>query len=127
MSEELLVVSGRDDLEATHPGWAQHAKRYLKEQIRLEPFDRASAFELLAAAGVPEERRERMFEASQGYPFLLELLIEEAGVNGESALFLRRFFDRTTRWMTPTERYWCLIQWKAAASSMCSTPRREHI
>ncbi len=104
--KSVIVVLGRDDLETTHPGWAQHAKRYLREQIRLEPFDREAAVDLLAAAGIAPERRERIFEASQGYPFLLELLVEEAGHNGESALFLRRFFDRTTRWMTPAEREW---------------------
>lgn len=102
----VLVVLGRDELEVTHPGWAQHCKRWLREPIRLHPFDRAAALELLEAAGIAPERREAMFEATQGYPFLLELLVEEANTGGDSALFLRRFFDRTTRWMTPTEREW---------------------
>jgi hypothetical protein len=103
----LLIVSGRDDLEATHAGWAQHCRQYLKDQIRLAPFDLATALSLLAEAGVPEERRDRIFEATQGFPFLLGLAIEEAGSEGGgSALFLRKFFDRTTRWMTAREREW---------------------
>jgi hypothetical protein len=101
----LMIVSGRDDLEATHPGWAQHAQKYLAEQVRLAPFARADALALLADAGVAEERRARIFELTQGFPFLLTLAAEEAGFEGAgSALFLRKFFDRTTRWMTPEEQ-----------------------
>src|SRR5690606_36432383 len=41
------------------------------------------------------------------YPFLLSLVIEEADApGGDSALFLRRFFERTTRWMNATELEW---------------------
>jgi hypothetical protein len=103
----LLLVSGRDELEATHPGWAQHAQKHLAEQIKLAPFDRAEALALLAEAGVGEERRARLFDLTQGFPFLLTLAIEEAGFEGAgSALFLRKFFDRTTRWMAPREVEW---------------------
>ncbi len=27
----VLIIAGRDDLEATHPGWSQHCKRYLTD------------------------------------------------------------------------------------------------
>jgi hypothetical protein len=105
--DTLLVVAGRDDIEATHPGWAQHAQPYLLDPIRLAPFNEEAAFSLLAEAGVPEARRAPLFAATQGYPFLLTLAIEEATTEGaESALFLRKFFDRTTRWMNPTEQDW---------------------
>ena len=103
----LLLVSGRDDLEATHPGWAQHCRKYLAEQIRLAPLLRPEALALLAEGGVAEDRRAKIFELTQGFPFLLTLAIEEAGFEGAgSALFLRKFFDRTTRWMTPREQEW---------------------
>ncbi|CAN5343076.1 hypothetical protein BH24ACT19_BH24ACT19_09360 [soil metagenome] len=103
----LLIVGCRDDLEATHPGWSQHAKRYLREQIRLTPFDKEAAYELLAEAGIAEERWAPIYEATQGLPFLLTLAIEEATVPGaESALFAKKFFERTTRWMSSKEREW---------------------
>lgn len=103
----LLVVASRDDLEATHPGWGQHAKRWLREQIRLAPFDEETAFGLLAEAGIAEERWAQIYEATRGFPFLLTLSIEEATApDAESALFAKKFFDRTTRWMTPKEREW---------------------
>jgi len=102
-----LILLGRDDLEAMHPAWSQHCRRYLVDQIRLAPFGREAAFDLLEKAGVPEARREELYQVTQGFPFLLALLVEELGEEGGgSALFLRRFFDRTTRWMTPREREW---------------------
>jgi hypothetical protein len=102
-----LVILGRDDLDAMHPAWGQHCRKYILDQIRLSPFDREAALDLLARAGVPEERREELYQATQGFPFLLSLLIEEVGAEGaDSALFLRKFFDRTTRWMSARERDW---------------------
>jgi hypothetical protein len=105
--QTTLIILGRDDLEAMHPAWQQHCSRFIRDQIRLAPFDRASALDLLTRAGVPEERHEALYEGSQGFPFLLSLLIEESSAEGaDSALFLRKFFDRTTRWMTSRERDW---------------------
>ena len=102
----MLIVAGRDDLEDTHPGWGQHCKRYLTDQIRLQPFDAETAAQLMAAEGIAESRRAAIYELTQGFPLLLSLAIEEASTDGASALFLKRFFDRTTRWMTREEREW---------------------
>lgn len=105
----MLIVAGRDDLEDTHPGWGQHCKRYLTEQIRLRPFDAETAERLMEAEAVPQDRRAAIFELTQGFPLLLSLAIEEAATDGASALFLKRFFDRTTRWMSGEEREWFIL------------------
>jgi hypothetical protein len=103
----VLLIAGRDDLEAMSPSWAQHCQRYLAGQVRLAPFDRATALAMLDSAGVAPERREAIFEATQGFPYLLHLVLDEAGREGaDSALFLKKFHDRTTRWMNPTEQGW---------------------
>lgn len=103
----VLVILGRDDLKATHPGWDQHCRRYVKEQIRLTPFDRTDTFRLFAEAGIDEARWPALFEATQGFPFLISLACEEATeAEAESVVFLRRFYDRTTRWMSERERTW---------------------
>jgi hypothetical protein len=60
----------------------------------------------MAAEGIPESRRAAIYELTQGFPLLLSLAIEDAATDGTSALFLKRFFDRTTRWMSPDERDW---------------------
>jgi hypothetical protein len=102
-----LVLLGRDELEAMHPAWSQHCRQYLADPIRLSPFSREEALEMLTQAGVPEVRRAEMYEATQGFPFLLSLLIDEASAEGaDSALFLRKFFDRTTRWLSERQREW---------------------
>lgn len=126
----LLIVACRDDLEATHPGWSQHARRYLREHIRLAPFDKETAFGLLAEAGIAEERRISIYEATQGLPFLLTLAIEEATApDAESALFAKKFFDRTTRWMTSREREWfaavCYLDIINEDTLRCLFPERE--
>ena len=102
----VLIIGGRDDLEDTNPGWSQHCSRYLAEPIRLRPFDVETAVALMAAEGIPESRQAVIYELTQGVPFLLSLVIEEAGTEGTSALFLKRFFDRTTRWMGREEIDW---------------------
>ncbi len=102
----VLVVAGRDALEDTHQSWGQHCKRYLACQIELRPFDESTAEQLMAAEGIAESRRASIYELSQGFPLLLALAIEEASTDGASALFLKRFFDRTTRWMNREERDW---------------------
>ena len=61
---------------------------------------------MMAAKGVAEGRRSAIYELTQGFPLLLSLAIEEASTDGASALFLKSFFDRTTRWMTSEERNW---------------------
>ncbi len=105
--ETVLFVLCRDDLEATHVGWSQHAKRFIKDQLRLSPFDELTALQLMHEAGIDEARGKQLFEATQGYPFLLSLVIEESSnIEASSALFLRKFFDRTTRWMSEREREW---------------------
>ena len=105
--QTVLVILGRDDLKATHPGWDQHCRRYVKEQIKLTPFDEKSTFELFAAAGIDPARWPALFEATQGFPFLISLACEEATeAEAESVVFLRRFYDRTTRWMSERERDW---------------------
>ncbi|MGZ3421277.1 MAG: ATP-binding protein [Polyangiales bacterium] len=105
--QTVLLVVGRDDLEITHPGWSQHSHRFLRDQIRLAPFDEATARDVFSQAGIPRTRWDALFEATQGYPFLLSLVIEEeADYQSGSVVFLRRFYDRTTRWMTEEERDW---------------------
>jgi len=103
----LLIIAGRDDLEATNPGWGQHCKRYLADPIRLRSFDEETAAQLMEAAGIPEARRARIFELTKGFPLMLSFAIEEATTGeGGSALFLKKVFDRTTRWMTADQRDW---------------------
>jgi hypothetical protein len=102
-----VVICCRDELGSMDVSWNQHLQPYLKEEIRLTPFDKDAAYALMEEAGVPSEQREGMFLATSGFPFLLTLAIEEIDADGDgSALFAKKFFDRTTRWMTDQQKEW---------------------
>lgn len=103
----LIVIIGRDDLETSHVGLAQHCKKFIRDEIRIEPLPSKESVDLLQSAGVSSERSIILYELTQGLPFLLNLVIEELkSGDGETALFLAKFFTRTTRWMTPREKEW---------------------
>jgi hypothetical protein len=53
-----------------------------------------------------EEEKERAWRDTQGYPFYVQLWIEEKSSGGRSAVMLKRFHDRTTRWMRDRETSW---------------------
>ena len=105
----VLLLVGRDDVLDTDTSWNQHCDRYLLADgsIRLEPFDREAALDYLAQAGIDGERAERIWETTEGFPFLLKLLVEEEGESSAGrAVFLKRFYERTTKWMSGTQRAW---------------------
>jgi len=103
----LVLIASRDDLEAIHPSFGQHVKRWIVEEMRLASFDRQETFEILEECGIPADRRESIFASTQGFPYLVSLRIAEAQASDtEAALFAKKYFDRTTRWMTERERSW---------------------
>lgn len=103
----VIVICCRDDLTSTNPSWSQHLSSKLKADIRLKPFDKESAFALMVESGVPSNLKESIFADTTGFPFLLTLAIEEImTAEGKSALFLSKFYDRTTRWMSARQKEW---------------------
>src|SRR5207249_334873 len=103
----VMIIIGRDCLEATDSDWGRYGSKYVKDEIRLHPFSEEDVLALLDKAGIRGQRAAELFERTQGLPFLLTLAIEEASLeDGSSFLFLRKFLDRTTSWMSPRERDW---------------------
>lgn len=100
-----MLIIGRDDVQSTHVGWDQYCEPYHAEQLRLRAFDREDAFALLAKTSIPEEQWPSIVQRTHGFPYLLTLIAEDSQ-QADSAAFLRRFFDRTTKWMTETEKDW---------------------
>jgi hypothetical protein len=103
----VLIILCRDELDAVDPSWLQHCDRFLVERIRVKPFTELEALELMQASGIPADRAATIHRESGGFPFLVGLAIEEhseesAGV----AMYLRKFFDRTSRWMSENQRRW---------------------
>jgi hypothetical protein len=104
----LLLFLGRDNLLSTHTAWGQHHRDLLGERmIELKPFQEQEAYELMRKKGLYEtELCERIWQDTQGFPFLLDIECEDAVAGGRSALGLKLFFDRLTRWMTPIQKEW---------------------
>jgi hypothetical protein len=105
--QSLIVICCRDDLDATDPSWNQHRKAFIKEDIRLTPFTEDAAKDLMNEAGVPSEQQNGIYKLTSGFPFLLTLAIEEiTTAAGGSALFAKKFYVRTTRWMSELQKEW---------------------
>jgi hypothetical protein len=106
----VVIILGRDQLEATHFGWDQHLKSSLLERLELNPLTRQEVDELVESFGIQSLReKERVWRDTQGYPFYVQLWIEEVESGGRGALTLKRFYDRTTRWMSDKEKEWLYL------------------
>jgi len=105
--ESVVVVLCRDQLEATHPAWDQHLKPNLLKRIELNPLPRSEMDLLVESFGVQQQdEKERAWGDTQGYPLFVQLWIEETESGGRTALMLKRFYERTTRWMSDQEKQW---------------------
>ena len=103
----VMLIACRDHLGAINPGFDQHAKKWIVQDIRLSAFDRKEAYRLLSEANIPAERQPHLFEITHGFPYLLSLVIEQATQpDADSALFAKKFYERTTRWMSKIEKEW---------------------
>jgi hypothetical protein len=100
-----IIIIGRDSLSDAHVAFQHHLSNLVREKIRLEKFPDTVALQMFREAGHPEEDLPNLLEESQGYPFLVTLLCE---AKSGSVSFFQQFFERTTRWMAPTEKSWVL-------------------
>ena len=105
--ESVVVLIGRYQLEVTHPAWDQHLKPTLMKRVVLDPLTQKEMDELVEACGIQTQSENgRAWQDTQGYPLYFQLWIEEAASGGRSAVMLKRFSDRTTRWMHDREKRW---------------------
>lgn len=105
--ETDLVVLGRDALADTHPAWRQNMDGYMLQDVKLQPFSDAEARSFCMQSGLSDSKAiDRIIDETKGFPFLLASEVEDELAGGRSALGLKSFFDRTTRWMNPGQRDW---------------------
>jgi hypothetical protein len=105
--DTLIVVLGRDRLSDTDSAWKQHHASILVGELRLAPFSREEGEALVRSSGITDESVvARLVGETACYPYLLMNEIEAELDGGSTALGLKNFFDRTTRWMTPVQRKW---------------------
>ncbi len=105
--ESTVIVLGRDMLEATHTAWDHHLKTNLLKRIAIDSLLRGEMDQMVESYGVcSADEKDRAWRDTQGYPYYVQLWTEEAQSGGRSAVMLKRFYDRTTRWMNDTEKRW---------------------
>jgi hypothetical protein len=100
-----VIILGRDTLSDAHVSFQHHLSHLVRETIRLERFSDKIAQQMFIEGGYQETDIPKLMEESQGYPFLVTLLCQ---AKGGSVSFYQQFYERTTRWMTPTEKSWVL-------------------
>ncbi|MEP6937638.1 MAG: hypothetical protein ABI871_06180 [Chthoniobacterales bacterium] len=105
----LAIFLGHDDLADAHTGFHQHFANAIVTKIRLEPFDSDDGIRYLESAGYSQDEAQTIYGKSGGYPFILSLFAEHrSNKEQQSAVFYKRFFERTTHWMTGPEKDWLL-------------------
>jgi hypothetical protein len=105
--ETLLVVLGRDRLSDTNPVWKQHHDSLIVGELRLKSLSREEGEAFVRASGVADDATvARILDETACYPYLLASEVEAELDGGRTALGLKNFYDRTTRWMNATEKGW---------------------
>ncbi len=105
--ETLIVVLGRDRLSDTHPVWKQRHELRFAGELRLSPWSREEGETFLRSHGVTNDLAvTRILDDTAGYPYLLAGEVEAELDGGSTALGLKNFYERTTRWMTAAQKEW---------------------
>lgn len=103
----LVVILGRDSVYEADKDFAHHLAGNTVEPIRLERFTESEGVKYLMEFGYTEAESREWYRKSRGLPFILKLLAENrTDEEKQSAIFYKRFYERTTRPMSPAERNW---------------------
>jgi hypothetical protein len=103
------LVSGRDDFSSNDPTLKDFAQQLSDNRIPLKPLELQAVKELLQAHNIDgnlDELAKAIHEETEGYPFLVEMAMEEGCSDNIPALALKKFYDRQTHWMTPVQKTW---------------------
>ena len=105
--ESVVILLGRDRLENTHTDWDQHFRGSLLDRIVLTPFSQPEVESLVSRQGVTDRgEAERAWRDTLGHPYYLQLWLEESKSGGRTFTMLKRFYDRTTKWMNDRQKGW---------------------
>lgn len=106
--ETIAVLIGRDRLaDTSHNDWERQLGGALLEPISISALQRAEMNELCKANGVVDEaEQDRSWSDTAGYPFFVQLWLEESQAGGRTAMLLKRAYERTTKWMDSEQRRW---------------------
>jgi len=105
--ETLILILGRDKLSSTHSDWKQQHESVLVDELKLTELSREEAEQYVRSRGIVDDSTVcRILEETEGYPYLLAGEVADELDGGRSALHLKGFYDRQTRWMTSVQKVW---------------------
>jgi hypothetical protein len=107
--ETLLIVIGRDDIRMTDGAWESSLASVLGgRRVVLRPLGADEMTELCAERAVDDPTTvARILEESHGYPWLVDILLDDLASSGKSPVTsYHRFVRRMSRFMTDEERGW---------------------
>lgn len=106
--ETTAVLIGRDRLaDTSHNDWQRQLGGALLEPISVRALERSEMDELCRANGVIDAaEQDRAWSDTAGYPFFVQLWLEETQAGGRTAMLLKRAYERTTKWMNGEQRRW---------------------
>ncbi|NJD36863.1 MAG: hypothetical protein FIA89_00850 [Geobacter sp.] len=105
--ETLVVIICRDKLGVTSTTWPQQFQKYLQPSVVVSHLNRDEMDNLVEFYGYKtKEEKDRAWHDTEGYPYLVQLWIEEANAGGRTVGTLKMFYDRTTRWMNEYQKKW---------------------
>ncbi len=106
--ESVVIILGRDHLQATNTEWEQYLKANMLKKIEVTPLARPDMDQLVESYGVlTQAEKERAWNDTQGYPYYVQLWIDEIaeGVH-PGATMLKQFYDRITQGMNEQQKEW---------------------
>lgn len=105
----LVIFLGRDSVYEADKDFGHHLAGNIAEPIRLEPFCESEGVKYLTSVGYTEAEALDWYRKARGLPFILRLLAENrTNEEKQSAIFFKRFYERTTRWMSSDQKEWLL-------------------
>lgn len=105
--ESTIILIGRDRLGDTSLEWERNHRGVQLPPISLKPFTQAEMDEMVTANGVTSSKeKKRAWADTAGYPYFVQMWLEETASGGRSAMMLKRVYERTTAWMNEEQKGW---------------------
>lgn len=106
--ESLVIILGRDPLASTQVEFdSKDFDKHMLIPMLIDRLPREDLDTLLANNGLySAEEQARAWRDTEGYPYYVQLWMEEAKAGSGSAEMARRFHRRTARWMSKKQESW---------------------
>ncbi len=105
--ESTIIVVGRDIITNIHSDWSQKFNKNIVVECDLDKFSEDEALVYLKMMGITDQVSvDKLICETEGYPWLLELEIENIKSQKGGAHTNKMFYDRTSRWMNIIQKRW---------------------